>query len=115
MLKNITENNYCTVTGSVESELTLSHEIYDEKFYTFKLKSERLSDSSDIINVTLSERLINSNLNLSYGAKIYVSGQFRSYNNYSQVGNKLILTLFAKDVETPDCYMEDKNEIYLDG
>lgn len=110
-----TENNYCIVLGTVESEIILSHEIYDEKFYTFKLKSKRLSDSFDIINITVSERLLNENLNLSYGAKLEITGQFRSYNNFSETGNKLILTLFAKDISEVCFETDDKNEIYLDG
>ena len=98
MLIKETENNYCIVLGTIESELVLSHEIYEEKFYTFKLKTRRLSDSFDIINVTVSERLLREDLNLSYGAKLEITGQFRSYNNFSETGNKLILTLFAKDI-----------------
>ncbi len=110
-----TENNYCTVCGEVFSEPKLSHEIYEEKFYSFSLKSKRLSDSYDIINITASERLLCDNISLSFGARLIITGQFRSYNNFSDVGNKLILTLFAKDIEPVynECY--DKNEIYLDG
>lgn len=115
MLIKETENNYAFISGTVESELTLSHEIYEEKFYTFKVKSQRLSDSFDLINVTISERLINDNLNLSYGAKLDIWGQFRSYNNFSQIGNKLLLTLFAKDISEASSESPDKNEIYLDG
>lgn len=115
MLIKETENNYAFVLGTVESELTLSHEIYEEKFYTFKVKSQRLSDSFDTINVTVSERLLNENLNLSYGAKLSIYGQFRSYNNFSSVGNKLLLTLFAKDISEASLESPDKNEIYLDG
>ena len=115
MLIKETQNNYAFITGTVESEPTISHEIYEEKFYNFKVKSQRLSDSFDIVNVTVSERLLNDNLNLSYGAKLNISGQFRSYNNYSEVGNKLLLTLFAKDVKETSADTSDKNEIYLDG
>ena len=45
-----------------------------------------------------------------------ISGQFRSYNNYNASENKLLLTLFAKDIEVFD---EEKhknpNSIYLNG
>ncbi len=109
------ENNYCSVLGSVESELTLSHEIYEEKFFTFRLKTGRLSDSFDFIVITISEKLISDELDLSYGAKVKINGQFRSYNNYAPIGNKLILTLFAKDIENADIMSYDANEIVLDG
>ena len=115
MFNKENENNFCSVLGSVESELTLSHEIYEEKFYTFKLKTRRLSESYDYIIITVSEKLIGENLDLSYGAKVKINGQFRSYNNYTQVGNKLILTLFAKDIENADELSFDANDIVLDG
>ena len=115
MFNKENENNFCSVLGSVESELTLSHEIYEEKFYTFKLKTGRLSESYDYIIITISEKLIGENLDLSYGAKVKINGQFRSYNNYTQVGNKLILTLFAKDIENADELSFDANDIVLDG
>ncbi len=110
-----TTNNEVFLTGTVDSELTYSHEVYGEGFYSFYIKIFRLSNISDRINVTVSERLIND-LSLEAGGEISVTGQFRSYNNYSQEGNKLILTVFARDIFLghPD---EDKNpnEIYLNG
>lgn len=114
MLNYEAENNYSCVLGTVVSEITLGHEIYDEKFYSFKLKCQRLSESFDIINITASERLL-TGMELIIGSRVEITGQFRSYNNYSQVGNKLILTLFAKNIE--EIYYEeaDKNEIRLDG
>lgn len=115
MFKSEIDNNYCEIIGTVCEEPVLSHEIYDEKFYIFKLKSKRLSDSCDYINVTVSERLIDNENLLNEGEKLIISGQFRSYNNFSSVGNKLILTLFAKDISAVTYDEEDKNEIYLDG
>ena len=70
MFNKENENNFFSVLGSVESELTLSHEIYEEKFYTFKLKTGRLSESYDYIIITVSEKLIGENLDLSYGSKV---------------------------------------------
>lgn len=109
------ENNYCSVLGSVESEPTLSHEIYEEKFFTFRLKTGRLSESFDYIVVTVSEKLIDDSLDLSFGARVRINGQFRSYNNYAPTGNRLILTLFAKDIENADMLSNDSNDIVLDG
>ena len=45
----------------------------------------------------VSERLITDEM-LQEGKKILVKGQFRSYNSYENERNKLILTVFAKDV-----------------
>ena len=56
----------------------------------------RLSSNADIIPVTISERLIKEDLQI--GSKILIKGQFRSYNSYENERNKLILTVFAKDI-----------------
>ena len=44
-----------------------------------------------------------------------ITGQFRSYNNYTDNGIKLILTLFAKELEEADEDEELDNEVYLNG
>ncbi len=96
---NYLENNYLTLVGKVTGEKKFSHEIYGERFYTFNLSIPRLSGNSDIIPVTTSERLINDEM-LTEGNKLLIKGQFRSYNSYENEKNKLVLTVFAKDVET---------------
>jgi single-stranded DNA-binding protein len=108
-------NNEVELLGTVESDLSFSHEVYGEGFYKFILDVPRLSDISDKISVTVSERLL-TDINLTIGQTIFVSGQFRSYNNYSQSGNKLILTVFARDIVT-DQITEEKNpnHIFLNG
>ena len=95
---NYLENNYLTLVGRVTSEKRFSHEIYGESFYTFDLLIPRLSGSEDIIPVTASERLINDEM-MVIGTKLLIKGQFRSYNSYENEKNKLILTVFAKDVQ----------------
>ncbi len=108
-------NNEVFLTGTVDSELTYSHEVYGEGFYSFFIKIFRLSNMCDRINVTVSERLL-KDLNLYEGCEISVSGQFRSYNNYSQEGNKLILTVFARDICLGNSDAEkNPNHIYLNG
>ena len=95
---NYLENNYLTLVGRVTSEKRFSHEIYGESFYTFDLLIPRLSGSEDIIPITASERLINDDMMVN-GTKLLIKGQFRSYNSYENEKNKLILTVFAKDVQ----------------
>ena len=95
---NYLENNYLTLVGKVTGEKKFSHEIYGERFYVFNLEIERLSGNSDIIPITISERLITDEM-LTEGNKLLIKGQFRSYNSYENERNKLILTVFAKDVE----------------
>ena len=93
---NYSENNHITLVGKVTSDKTFSHEIYGEKFYVFNLNVPRLSGNDDVILVTVSERLMVGG-ELPIGSKITVEGQFRSYNNYNNGKNKLVLTVFAKE------------------
>ena len=94
---NYLENNYLTLVGKVTGEKEFSHEIYGERFYIFKLGIPRLSGNQDVIPITISERLIGEDT-LQEGKKLLVKGQFRSYNSYENEKNRLILTVFAKDV-----------------
>lgn len=117
-MDNVNLNNEVKLTGLVDSNLKLSHEIYGEAFYSFVLRVMRLSDICDYINVTVSERLLQC-LDLKMGSFVTVSGQFRSYNNYSDTGSRLILTVFARDIVCSDEASEDSqknpNYIYLNG
>ena len=97
------ENNHIILVGKVTSEKNFSHEIYGEKFYIFDLSVPRLSGNDDIIPVTISERLL-PNGDLAINSKIVVEGQFRSYNSYNEGKNKLVLTVFAKDIK----FLEDQ-------
>ena len=106
---NYTDNNHLILVGKVTSEKRFSHEIYGEKFYIFDMEVPRLSDTTDIIPVTASERIINDEL-LTIGNKLIIKGQFRSYNSYENEKNKLILTVFAKDIVTEEQLSEEEAE-----
>lgn len=101
---NYADNNHLVLMGKVTSEKRFSHEIYGESFYIFDMEVPRLSDTQDIIPVTISERLIPDG-SLEIGKKVLIKGQFRSYNSYENERNKLILTVFAKDI-----FFEDEIE-----
>jgi len=108
---NYLENNYLTLVGKVTGEKKFSHEIYGESFYVFNLEIPRLSGNSDIIPITVSERLIKEET-LQEGKKLLVKGQFRSYNSYEEGKNRLILTVFAKDIiELEENENEEENEM----
>ncbi len=116
---NYLDNNHLSLIGTVVSEKKISHETYGEKFYTFDLDVVRLSEASDIIPVTISERLL-TEIDLHIGQKLSIDGQFRSYNNYENEKNRLILTVFAKDVveltdESEEQDPKVSNEIVLLG
>ena len=116
MVGNIMDNNIATISGKVVSNVEFSHEVYGEGFYYFMLEVPRLSDSSDKIPVTISERLINKD-KLEIGTIIEVEGQFRSYNSYNNEGNRLLLTVFAREITFLDeeKRIKNPNQIYLNG
>lgn len=97
MITNFSENNHLLLVGKVASEKVFSHEIYGEKFYSFNLEVPRLSETSDLIPITISERLITDS-DLKTGKKVIIEGQFRSYNGYENEKSRLILTVFAKEI-----------------
>lgn len=109
---NCVDDNEARLVGVVSDYLEYSHEIHSESFYKLKVISERISENKDEIVVTVSERLI-KDIDLDIGTKVEIKGQFRSYNNYSGEGSKLLLTLFARQIRYTDA--ECENEIYLNG
>lgn len=114
-MDNTTLNNQATVIGTIEDEFTLNHEIYAEKFYTFTLKIPRLSGTYDNIRVMISERLI-MDRGYCVGDKVEISGQFRSYNCNEPDGNRLVLTVFARDIAPfNDDGAKNPNQLYLNG
>ena len=107
---NYLENNYLTLVGKVTGEKKFSHEIYGERFFIFNISILRLSGNEDIIPITVSERLIQEDT-LTEGKKLLIKGQFRSYNSYENEKNRLILTVFAKDIIEVEENQEEENEM----
>jgi single-stranded DNA-binding protein len=116
MQDKVIESNVVSVVGEVHSELEFSHEMYGEGFYTFDIKIPRLSDYSDVLPVTVSERIL-VGLDIKEGIAVNVEGQLRSYNKYKDGNNKLVLTIFARDMSLCENLEEVKNpnQIFLDG
>lgn len=116
MTDKVIENNQVTIMGTIVSDFSYSHEIYGEGFYMVDVEVARLSDSSDIIPLMVSERLLNVKEDYK-GAAICVAGQFRSYNRHEERKNRLVLSVFAREIEFIDEVEEGAktNQIYLDG
>lgn len=119
MTDKIMETNAVKLVGKIAREKVFSHEMYGEGFYTIDLEVPRLSDSIDLLPITVSERII-VDLDLSVGKYVIIEGQLRSYNRYIENSNKLVLTIFAKEVYIPNEeelieVLRKPNEIYLDG
>ena len=122
MNTNYSENNQLVLVGKVTSDKRFSHEIYGEKFYIFDLSVPRLSGNADMIPITISERLLLEE-DLVPGKNVIIEGQFRSYNSYENEKNRLVLTVFAKEIKFAENQEEEfkpskentSNEVILDG
>ena len=113
--EGLLENNSIYIAGKIIEECEFSHEVYGEGFYLFKISSERLSDNEDILPITISERLIEKE-KLTLGTRVEVIGQLRSYNNYGSKKNKLVLTIFAREISLLEEETEQNpNQIFLNG
>ncbi|NLK21571.1 MAG: single-stranded DNA-binding protein [Epulopiscium sp.] len=116
MTEHVIQNNQVKIIGKVIKDIEFSHRVYGEGFYTFKVEVPRLSNISDVLPVTISERLLGEKTGI-LNSMVEVQGQFRSYNQYEQGKNRLLLTIFALDFGIIEDEEEIKhvNQIYLDG
>ena len=115
-MNEVIVNNQVTISGEIVSEFEFSHELYGEKFYLMDVEVPRLSGSSDIIPVMVSDRLVDVEQDFM-GVKVKIEGQFRSYNRHEEKKNRLVLSVFAREIELVDEIEknEKSNQIYLDG
>lgn len=102
--------------GEVVTEFTFSHEVFGEGFYMMEVSVRRLSNSEDRIPVMVSERLLDVSKDYT-GEFLMVNGQFRSYNRHEEQKNRLVLSVFAREIafigeETDGA---KTNSIFLDG
>ena len=116
MSDKIIENNQVSIIGEVVSGFVFSHEVFGEGFYMLDVSVRRLSDSCDVIPLMISERLIDVNADYR-GACIRAAGQFRSYNRHEEKKNRLVLSVFVRELEFMDEEVENSktNQIFLDG
>ena len=116
MTDKVIENNQVTIMGEIVSGFSFSHEIFGEGFYMMDVRCKRLSESYDIIPIMVSERLMDVGTDYT-GELICVNGQFRSYNRHEERKNRLVLSVFAREVNFA-CELEESsktNQIFLDG
>lgn len=107
-------SNIAELCGRVITEPEFSHKTYGEIFYTFTLGVERKSEYVDEINVMVSERLI-FDITLKEGMYVEVKGQIRTYNEYVNGKNKLVIVVFAREINCDLEYEYNENYIYLEG
>ena len=116
MTDKVFDNNQVSVAGEIVSTFTFSHEVFGEGFYSLYIQVGRLSESYDVIPLMVSERLLDVKQDYR-GKYIEVLGQFRSYNRHESSRNRLVLSVFAREVHVCDGGESEMkpNHIYLDG
>ena len=92
------ENNNVQIGGEIVKLPEFSHEVFDEKFYKFEIKTKRLSEYDDVLPAIVSERLVNVE-DMKLGDMVVINGQFRSYNLQTETRSKLVLSIFVKEIE----------------
>ena len=112
--ERIIENNQVHLRGKMVTGFSFSHELLGEGFYTAQVTVDRLSEVTDTIPIMVSERLIDVTQD-SIGKYVEIRGQFRSYNQYNEEHNRLILHVFATKMEILEEEDYPINKIYLDG
>jgi primosomal replication protein N len=106
-------NNQFVACGTLHTMPENAHEIYGEKFFHFYLNVLRLSGQCDILPVTVSERLLQRQWQV--GMPLAIKGQLRAYNRVWEGGTRLILTVFAQDIDEEPVLPCGTNEVYLEG
>ncbi|MBO5239385.1 MAG: single-stranded DNA-binding protein [Lachnospiraceae bacterium] len=116
MTEKLLSNNQAVVAGEIISGFTFSHEVFGEGFYMVDVLVSRLSDTYDTIPLMVSDRIIDVEEDC-IGRKVEAKGQFRSYNKHEETKNRLILSLFVREIEfiDDDEFISKPNHIYLDG
>lgn len=112
--ERIIENNQVHLRGKMVTGFSFSHELLGEGFYTAQVTVDRLSEVTDTIPIMVSERLIDVTQDY-IGKYVEIRGQFRSYNQYNEEHNRLILHVFATKMEILEEEDYPINKIYLNG
>lgn len=115
-MEKLIENNKVSVIGEIISEFTFSHKVLGERFYTVDVSVNRLSEQVDVIPLMISERLINVEEDYR-GCTVEAVGQFRSYNRNEGIKNRLVLSVFVREINFMDEFTDytKTNQIFLDG
>jgi len=107
--------NHISLTGVLAGRPVFSHESRGQRFFMFPLEVSRLSGTLDKVNVVAREELLPAlDEGLEGADMLCVRGELRSFNNRSGTGNRLVITVFAREL----CLTADgewENEVELCG
>ncbi len=96
--------NSIRLIGAIQREPIYDHTVFGEAFYSMEVAAKRLSGIEDLLPVTVSERLLGDpEVNVCReGSRVEIAGQIRSYNRRMDDKNRLIITVFAREIAFPD-------------
>ena len=106
-------NNTVTISGNIQSDFSLDHSFYCERFYKFYVSVYRTSGRADIIPVIVSERLIDVGKAM-IGRAVMVTGAFRSYNMPTPDKVRVMLFVFADEITLLE-KADYTNDVFLQG
>ena len=116
MSEKMIENNKVSVIGEIVSGFSFSHEVFGEGFYMVDVAVSRLSQQADVIPLIIAERLVDVSRDYT-GQTVEAIGQFRSYNRHEGVKNRLMLSVFVREIHFIEEFTDytKTNQIFLDG
>ncbi|MDD6189503.1 MAG: single-stranded DNA-binding protein [Clostridiales bacterium] len=109
-MDGVVNNNAVELCGIVAAQPHFSHKSREREFYTLPFVVCRLSGAEDRVNVTIDRRMAE---NCPAGRRLRIRGELRSFNNRSGTGSRLVISVFAREIEQTDD--EDMNRVELTG
>ena len=106
------ENNRVLLCGTMAGAPQYSHSAGGQRFYSFPLQVQRLSGSSDVLNIVLRREQLAA-VEVGEQARLRVKGELRSFNNRRGEGARLVLTVLARELTLTD--EADENRVSLRG
>jgi primosomal replication protein N len=108
----IQENNRVRLCGTMAGPPCWSHRAGMRAFYVFPLAVQRLSGSSDVLNIVLRREQLEA-VEVTERPRLLVEGELRIFNNRRAEGAKLVLTVLAREIRLTD--EPDDNRVTLTG
>ena len=107
--------NVYRLTGRLAEPPILDHVLRGEAFYSMRVAAKRLSGYEDMLPVTCSEQLLEGIEALQENDIVEISGQIRTYNRRGDTGSRLIITVFARELDFADEPAAFVNEAEIEG
>ena len=99
--------NHIRLCGTMDTPPVFSHENHGRRFYGFFLSVERLSGTLDRLRVLVDLELLNE-ADCAWGERVAVTGQVRSFNQITETGRHLVISVYAESLELTDEAPDDQ-------